>query len=85
MENMFTAEDVKKLKRFMDLIGANAEMTVKIGPMMESSNLIGYIMRDLIPKIEANILEIKQVVEPSPEELAEAAASAAAEDANGEE
>lgn len=60
----FTEEDKQKVVQFLNMIATNAEFTLKTGDVIAYFKLLSYMQQTLLPKIEANILEVKKVVEP---------------------
>jgi hypothetical protein len=68
MKNKFKQEDVDTIISFLNMIAKNAKWDgIQIKEMSEYITLYKKVQA-LIPKMEANILEIKQVVEPQKKE-----------------
>ena len=65
-ELSFTEEDKQKMVNFLNMIAKHAEFKMNTGELIEYFRLLSSMQRDILPKIDANILEIKRVIE-SPE------------------
>lgn len=65
--NNFTKEDKTKLIEFLNLVAKSAKFDeMNVQSMIEFVKLLG-VVQGLIPKIEANILEVVKVVEAKQE------------------
>jgi hypothetical protein len=65
MDKYFKQEDKQKVIEFMNFIGVKAEFNGwKTEDTIKHFGLLSYMQKVILPKIEANILEIKEVVEP---------------------
>jgi hypothetical protein len=65
----FNEEDKKQFILFLNFIGKNATFNgLKTQDIIEFFKLIQHMQQSILPKIEANTLEIKRVVEAKPEE-----------------
>jgi hypothetical protein len=64
MENKFTEEDKKMFTEFLNYVYANAEFNnMKYSDVVGSFKLLNYMQTKILPKIDANILEIIDVIE----------------------
>lgn len=63
----FTEEDKKKVVDFLNMVATNGEFNLKIPDMIKFYGLLSFMQKILLRKIEANILEIKEVIEPKEE------------------
>ena len=63
MDNKFSAEDKKNIIDFLNLTSKNAKFTVDIPEMIQYHSLLTYMQKVLLPKVEANILEVIAVHE----------------------
>ena len=59
----FTEEDKKSVVNFLNYVAKNAEFTHKTDGVIEYFKLLSFMQQKLIPKIEANVLEVVRVVE----------------------
>ena len=59
-----TDEDKKKLTEYMNYVAEHATFTHKTDGIIAYFKLLAYLQQTLLPKIDANILEVIKVVEP---------------------
>jgi hypothetical protein len=59
----FTEEDKKKAIEFLNCIADKAKWDVSTNELISIFKLLAFMQQELIPKINANILEIVKVVE----------------------
>lgn len=59
----FNEEDKQKLIEFLNLIAKNAKFTLDTAEIIQYFKSLSYMQQRILPKIEANIFEIKKVVE----------------------
>ena len=57
-------EDKQKLIEFLNLVAKHAKFRLNTTELIQYFKVLSYMQQKLLPKIEANILEVKQVVEP---------------------
>lgn len=63
----FTKEDHQKLIDFLNFVAKNAKFNeIQVKEMIEFVKLLGHV-QNLVPKVEANILEVIKVVKASQE------------------
>ena len=62
-ELKFTTEDKQKLVEFLNMIAKNAKFEINTVEIIQYFKLLSHMQQKIIPKIEANILEIVKVVE----------------------
>ena len=66
--NKFTEEDKQKLIDYLNLVAKHARFDFDTNESIKHFHLLSYMQQVLLPKINANILEIKRVIEdPKPE------------------
>lgn len=59
----FKEEDKAKVIDFLNLIATHAEFKLKTQDVIKYFKLLNYMQVELLPKIEANILEVKRVID----------------------
>lgn len=59
----FTEEDKKKVILFLNMVAVHGSFNMKTAELIEYFKLLSFMQQTLIPKIDANILEIKRVIE----------------------
>lgn len=65
MENKFSEEDKKRLIEFINMIAMKGEFKLNTQEVIKYFKLLSFVQQELIPKIDANIMEITKVVEAS--------------------
>ena len=66
MKNSFTEDDKKKTIEFLNFIAQKAKFNdLNTQDIIAHFKLLSFMQQVLLPKIDANILEIVKVVEPS--------------------
>lgn len=65
MKHNFTEDDKKKVVDFLNCIAKNAKFEMGVPEIIEFFKLLSFMQQLLIPKIDANILEVLRVVESS--------------------
>ena len=63
MENKFSEEDKKRLIEFVNMIASKGEFKLNTQEVIKYFKLLSFVQQELIPKIDANIMEITKVVE----------------------
>jgi hypothetical protein len=63
MNNNFNEEDKKKVIQFLNLIAEKARLDLNTQEVIQYYGLLSYMQKELIPKIDSNILEIVAVHE----------------------
>jgi len=64
MENKFTKEDKEKLIEFINFLATKCKLDgITISDNIKFYGLLSFVQKELIPKIENNILEVVKVVE----------------------
>lgn len=66
MKNSFKDEDQEKVIKFLNHLAKHAQFTHTVAQSIEFFKLLTYMQQELLPKIDANVLEIKRVVEATP-------------------
>lgn len=59
----FNEEDKQKLIEFMNMIAKNAKFKFKTEDVISYFKLLAHMQQKILPKIDANILEVKRVIE----------------------
>lgn len=59
----FTEEDKQKVIEFLNIIAKHAKFNVDTNELIQYFKSLSYLQQKILPKIEANIFEIKKVVE----------------------
>jgi hypothetical protein len=67
MENKFTEDDKKKVIEYLNKIAKHAKFNLDTIELIEYYQLLSHMQKIILPKIEANILEITKIVEAKPE------------------
>jgi hypothetical protein len=60
----FTEDDYNSLSKFVNFVTRNAEFRLNVAGNIELYNYLAKIQKELLPKIEAHILEVKSVTTP---------------------
>ena len=68
MEMKFTEDDKLKFVDFLNIIAKNAKFEFKTEDVINYFKLLAHMQQKILPKIDANILEIKKIVEPAKQE-----------------
>lgn len=68
MENKFKEEDKEKLVEYLNCVAKHAKFNMDTSELINYFKLLSYMQGTLLPKINANILEVKRIVEAKPEE-----------------
>jgi hypothetical protein len=64
----FTDDDKQKVVEFLNLVATNATFEMKTDDIIKYFRALSHMQQVILPKINANIFEIKQVHETPPEE-----------------
>lgn len=64
----FTKEDKEKFIEFMNLIAKHAEFKFNTEQLINYFKILNHMQRSILPKIDANILEVVRVVEEKQDE-----------------
>jgi len=76
MGNNFNEDDKKKVIEFLNLIGEKATFdTLKLTDIIKIYGSLSFMQQVLIPKIDANTLEVVAVHESEPSESTESSES----------
>lgn len=65
--NKFKDEDKKKVIDFLNLVATKAQFTMSTAEIIQYFKLLSYMQQELLPKIDANVLEVKAVHEAKAE------------------
>jgi len=64
----FNEEDKEKVVEFLNLVAKHAKFEMKTDEIIKYFKALAHMQQTILPKINANILEIKKVVEVEPQE-----------------
>lgn len=67
-EMKFTEDDKKQVIEFLNMVAKNAKFNFDTTEIIQYFRLLQHMQARILPKIEANILEVKRVVNPPSEE-----------------
>jgi hypothetical protein len=67
-EMNFTEEDKQKAVEFLNMVAKHAKFEFKTDDVISYFRLLAHMQQKIIPKLEANILEIRRIVEAQPTE-----------------
>ena len=59
----FNEEDKKKFIEFLNIVAKNAVFTMKTDEIVAYFKLLAHMQSSILPKIDANLLEVVRVVE----------------------
>lgn len=68
MENKFNEDDKKKVIQYLNLIAKKARFNMDTQELIDYYKLLNYMQVELLPKIDANIFEVKSIKEDNKEE-----------------
>lgn len=63
-EMNFNEEDKQKVIEFLNMNAKSAKFEFNTQEMIQYYKLLSHMQQRILPKIEANILEVKKVIEP---------------------
>jgi hypothetical protein len=67
MENKFTEEDKQKVIDFLNMVAKHASFNLSTSEIIDYFKLLDHMQKSIVPKIDANIFEIKKVIESKKE------------------
>lgn len=59
----FNEEDKQKVCDFMNMVAKNAKFELRTEEVISYFKLLAHMQQKILPKIDANILEVKRVIE----------------------
>lgn len=62
-DKSFTTDDKQKFIEFLNIIAKTASFSMKTDEIISYFKLLAHMQQSILPKIDANILEIVKVVE----------------------
>lgn len=65
----FKDGDRKKVVEFLNFVANNATFELKTQSTIEYVGLLTYMQKELLPKIDANVFEVKKVIEENGNEI----------------
>ena len=63
MEMRFNEEDKQKIIEFLNMVAKNAKFEFNTAEIITYFKLLSHMQSKILPKIDANIMEVKRVVE----------------------
>lgn len=64
MDKFFTEDDKAKFINFLNMVAKHGRFDLSTPELIEYFKLLSHMQKVMIPKLDANILEILKVVEP---------------------
>lgn len=68
LENRFTDKDKSQVIQFLNMVATKAEFKLSTQEVISYYKLLSFMQTELLPKIEANIFEIKKIHEDKSQE-----------------
>ena len=68
MDNKFNEEDKTKFVEFLNNVAKHAKLELNTQELINYFKLLNHMQSVILPKLNANILEVIRVVEPEKEE-----------------
>jgi len=65
-EMSFNEEDKLKMIEFLNMVAKHARLDLDTQEVIQYFKLLSHMQQKILPKIDANILEVKRVIEPKP-------------------
>jgi len=63
MENKFTDDDKKKFIEFLNMVAKHAKFNMSTAELINYFHLLSHMQKVMLHKIDANVFEIRRVVE----------------------
>lgn len=63
MEYYFNEEDKVKIIEYLNMVAKHAEFTLNTADLINYYKLLSHMQTKILPKLDANILEIKRVTQ----------------------
>ena len=63
-EMSFNEEDKLKMIEFLNMVAKHARLDLDTQEVIQYFKLLSHMQQKILPKIDANILEVKRVIEP---------------------
>jgi len=67
MQNYFNEDDKKKFIDYLNSVADSAKFEMNTQQLCDYFKLLAHMQQVILPKINANILEVKKIVEAAPE------------------
>jgi len=67
-ELKFSDEDKRKVIEFLNMVATHATFELNTSQLINYFKLLSFMQQSILPKIDANVLEIKRVIESKTEE-----------------
>lgn len=71
MDKFFTEDDKAKLIQYLNMVAKHGRFDLNTPELIEYFKLLSHMQKVIVPKLDANILEVLKVVEPKPESKVE--------------
>ena len=65
-ELSFNEEDRLKMVEYLNMVAKHARLDLDTQEVIQYFKLLSHMQQKILPKIDANILEVKRVIEPKP-------------------
>lgn len=65
-EMSFNEEDKLKMIKYLNMVAKHARLDLDTQEVIQYFKLLSHMQQKILPKIDANILEVKRVIEPKP-------------------
>lgn len=62
MQEHFTEDDKQKMIDFLNMVSSHATFNMNTQDLIKYFGLLSFMQKSFLPKVEANILQIKKVV-----------------------
>ena len=67
MENKFNEEDKDQIIKFLNLVATKATFEMKTSDIIQYFKLLNFMQQTLLPKVDANIMEVRRIIESESE------------------
>lgn len=67
----FTEEDKQKVIEFLNMVAKHAKFELSTSELIQYFKLLSHMQQKILPKVDANILEIKKIQETKQSERSE--------------
>ena len=59
----FSEDDKKKFTHFLNMVATHSKFTLDTFQLLDYAKLLAHMQTQILPKIDANILEVRRVIE----------------------
>jgi hypothetical protein len=67
-KNAFTDKDAENLTKLLNLISQKGEFNLKVNDVIQLFGLLAWAQKELLPKINEHVFEVKELVKMKQEE-----------------